>query len=207
MNIKSRGHLTIRYLTIITLILLGSSIVPEVISDARFPIHTFAENVSVDGLSTQQPTNEIRQFQIPTNNSGPNAIISAPNGVFWFVEFTGGKLGEFFAQNNSFKEYLIPENKSVPASLGKDHLGNIWFSDQSGNGSIWMFNPATDHFTQFNTLTRNSNPLFILADNQNDIWFTESTANRIGELVYPNYKMVDTLCRRQTLVQSRWRGD
>src|SRR5579862_6874762 len=50
-------------------------------------------------IAVQQATNEIKLFQIPTANSGPNAIISSPNDTFWFVEFISGKLGEFFVQN------------------------------------------------------------------------------------------------------------
>ncbi|MDA4111694.1 MAG: hypothetical protein OK439_04095 [Thaumarchaeota archaeon] len=139
----------------------------------------------------QQATTDspIRQFPIPTTNSGPNAIISAPNNTFWFVEFTGGKLGEFFANNETFKEFPIPENQSIPASLAIDHLGMIWFSDQSGKGSIWRFDPETRIFTQYKTLTAKSTPLFILIDDQNNVWFTETTQNRLGLMSYPNYTM------------------
>ena len=83
---------------------------------------------------TATAANAIKQFPIPTANSGPNAIIAAPNNTFWFVEFTAGKLGEFFAQNASFKEFPIPENHSIPASLAIDILEKIWFSDQSSPG-------------------------------------------------------------------------
>jgi len=142
-------------------------------------------------VSGQQTTNQIRLNTIPTSNAGPNAIISAPNETFWFVEFSAGKLGEFFAQNDSFKEFPIPENHSIPASLAMDRLGRVWFSDQSGNGSIWMFDPETEHFTQYNTPTPKSTPLFLLPDDHNNIWFTESTANNLGELSYPGYKMTE----------------
>jgi virginiamycin B lyase len=133
----------------------------------------------------------IKQFLIPTSNSGPNAIIAAPNNTFWFVEFTGGKLGEFFAESASFKEFPIPENHSIPASLAIDNLGKIWFSDQSGPGSVWSFDPKSMHFTQYKTLTANSTPLFLLVDSQNNVWFTETTQNRIGELLYPSYAMTE----------------
>jgi streptogramin lyase len=146
---------------------------------------------NVTDVSTPQTTNQIRLFPIPTTNAGPNAIISTPNDTFWFVEFTAGKLAEFFARNDSFKEFLIPENHSIPASLAMDGLGRVWFSDQNGNGSIWMFDPKTTHFTQFDTLTPKSTPLFLLPDDHDNIWFTESTANKLAELSYPNYKMTE----------------
>lgn len=192
MRLSRKGNLSIRPLALALLLLLFASLVAQ-LSLVRFnTVESYAFAYSKDASSPQQEaTSEIRQFQIPTNNSGPNAIIFGPNDRFWFVEFLAGKLGEFFEQNDSFKEFSIPENNSIPASLAMDGLGNIWFSDQSGQGSIWMFDPQNDHFTQYDTLTKDSTPLFILADRENDIWFTETTANRIGELVYPNYKMVE----------------
>jgi virginiamycin B lyase len=142
-----------------------------------------ANNVSETG------SEEFREFSIPTLNSGPNAIVAGPNNTLWFVEYAGGKIGEFLELNSSFKEFQIPESGAVPASLAIDHLGRIWFSDQSGPGSIWMLDPATDHFVQYPTISKESKPLFILIDSENDVWFTESTANKIGELQYPGYKM------------------
>ena len=136
-------------------------------------------------------SSEIRQFQIPTPESGPNAIVSGPNDTLWFVEYLSGKIGEFFVSNSSFREFQIPESGAVPSSLALDHFGNVWFSDQKGSGSIWMLNPSTDQFRQFNTTSKNSKPLFILVDNENDIWFTEITTNKIGVLIHPNYNMIE----------------
>ncbi|MHB8565471.1 MAG: Vgb family protein [Nitrososphaerales archaeon] len=160
-----------------------------------------AQNMASNGslvLSSMQTipsTNPIHEYTIPTNNSGPLAIISGGNNTYWFTEFgdpNGGKIGEYFSAYNSFKEYQVPENGSRPAALTKDSFGNIWFSDQSGTGSIWKLDPATDQFTQYKTLTTNSTPLFVLVDPKtNNVWFTEITGNKIGELVYPSYSMTE----------------
>jgi len=174
------------FLSVAAFLLFCLSIVSENFSANN---QVYASNSVVS--EGQQSTNIIKQYVIPSANSGPNAIISAPGNAFWFVEFTGGKIGEFFASNDTFKEFPIRENNSIPASLAIDHFGNIWFSDQKSPGSIWMYDPTTNHFTQYYTLTQKSAPLFILVDPQNDIWFTETTANRIGELVSPDYKMVE----------------
>jgi virginiamycin B lyase len=188
-SFSNQKKLLRRFLVALILLLFCVSIIPQVISDSDSGLIFASSIITTHSLSDMET--EIRQFPIPTNNSGPNAIISAPNHTFWFVEFTAGKLGEFFGQNSSFKEFPIPENASIPSSLAIDGLGNIWFSDQSGSGSIWKFDPSARHFSQYSTLTKKSAPLFILVDSQNDIWFTETTANKIGELAYPGYQMVE----------------
>lgn len=133
----------------------------------------------------------ITEYQIPTSNSGPEAIIAAPNQVFWFTEFNAGKIGELFGQNGTIHD--IPSNATgvEPASLGIDKQGKVWFSDTSGHGSIWMYNPATTVFRRFNTITANSFPLSIFIDQANNTWFTEVTADKIGEILYPSYTMVE----------------
>lgn len=192
MRLSRKGNFLVQSMALALLLLFFASQAPELSLVGSNLVESYGFAYTKDVLPIpEQPTSDIREFQIPTNNSGPNAIVSAPYDRLWFVEFRAGKLGEFFTQNDSFKEFSIPENSSVPASLAIDGLGNIWFSDQSGQGSIWMFSPKANHFRKFATLTKDSTPLFVLADKENDIWFTETTANRIGELIYPGYKMVE----------------
>jgi virginiamycin B lyase len=150
------------------------------------------EKIQLLGSSqTQTLSSPIKVYPVPTNDAGPLAITYASDQTFWFTEFSSGKIGEFFAQNDSFREFRVPTSGSIPAAITVDSIGQVWFSDQGGAGSVWMFNPVTKHFTQYPTLSQNSKPLFVLVDKKNNVWFAESTANRLGELVYPNYNMVE----------------
>lgn len=134
----------------------------------------------------------ITEYQIPTSNSGPEAIIAAPNQVFWFTEFNSGKIGEVFGQNGTIHDFKANATGVQPASLGLDKQGRIWFSDTSGHGSVWMLNPnTTPVFRRFNTITNNSFPLSIFIDQGNNTWFTEVTGDKIGEILYPSYTMVE----------------
>ncbi len=158
-----------------------------------------SQQQQLKSLNPVPSSSPIREYTIPSSESGPLAIISGGNGTYWFTEFgdfppggvpTGGKIGEFSSSNATFKEFQIPESGARPAALAKDSFGNIWFADQSGSGSVWKLDPSTGRFTQFKTLTANSTPLFVLVDPKtNDVWFTELTGNKIGELTYPNYVM------------------
>src|SRR5436853_4152579 len=56
-----------------------------------------------------------------------------------------------------------------------------------------MFNPNTIVFRRFSTNTANSFPLFIFIDQTGNVWFTEVTGNRIGEILYPGNVMVEYL--------------
>jgi virginiamycin B lyase len=140
------------------------------------------------GLTLQPPSSNspITEFPIPFANPGPNAIVSAPNHIFWFVEYNTGSIGEFNATAGTFNQFLIPERAAIPASLALDGLGRIWFTDQNKtNPSIWVLNasasPVTFH--QYLTNTLNSTPVFVIVDNvTNNVWFTDTTANYIGNI-------------------------
>jgi virginiamycin B lyase len=139
-------------------------------------------------LAQQQQTDSpIKEFPVPTPNSGPLAIVSTANQTFWFTEYNAGRIGEFFAINGSFHEFPVPENGARPAALAVDAQGRVWFSDQSASGTIWMFNPSNSAFTSHKINTPNSIPLFILIDKQSNVWFTEELGNKLGELSYPTY--------------------
>jgi virginiamycin B lyase len=139
-------------------------------------------------LIIQQPSSSppITEFPIPYANPGPNGIVSAPNHIFWFVEYNTGEIGEFNESSKTFNQFPIPETGAIPASLALDGSGRIWFTDQNKNSpSVWVLNatasPATFH--QYLTNSPTSTPVFVLADNvTNYVWFTDTTANNIGKI-------------------------
>jgi virginiamycin B lyase len=142
-----------------------------------------------NSLISQQPSSNspITEFPIPYTNPGPNAIVSAPNHIFWFVEYNTGQIGEFNETAKAFNQISIPETGgAIPASLALDGLGRIWFTDQNKNNpSVWVLNasafPVTFH--RYLTNTPNSTPVFVIVDNStNDAWYTDTTANNIGRI-------------------------
>jgi len=84
-------------------------------------------NASRANSVSRQPSSgsPIKEYLIPTLNSGPNAIVYAPNQILWFVQYNIGKIGELFPLNGNVKEFNITEAGATPASLAIDPSGNI----------------------------------------------------------------------------------
>jgi len=131
----------------------------------------------------QQPTlsSPIKEFPIQSANAGPNAIVHAPNGSFWFVEYNIGKIGELSPSSGTIREFNINETGATPASLAIEASGDIWFTDQK-IPSVWVFHPSSATFHRYVTNVPNSTPVFVIADPSNRIWFTDTTANYVGNL-------------------------
>ena len=136
-------------------------------------------------------TSPVKEFNITTPNSVPEAIINGSNQIFWFTEFGAGKIGELTGlTRNVTAEYPIPQKGSSPATLAMDTQGRIWLTDQNPSyPSVWVFNTGTRQFHQYLTNATNSTPLFVLVDKTDHIWFTDTTANYVAELSYPQGNM------------------
>src|SRR5438132_13412746 len=105
--------------------------------------HSGAVGATGNSLINQQPNSSspVTEFLIPYANSGPNAIVSAPNHIFWYVEHNTGEIGEFNESSKTFNRFPIPETGAIHASLALDCLGRIWFTEQNKNSpSVWAFN-------------------------------------------------------------------
>src|SRR2546422_9974380 len=89
-------------------------------------------NATGSSLIHQQPSSNspITEFPIPYANPGPNAIVSAPNHIFWFVEYNKGEIGEFNETSKAFSQIPIPPETGggVPALLALDGLSTDWFT-------------------------------------------------------------------------------
>jgi hypothetical protein len=103
MNLSSEKRVSITIKSLTTVFALLALIILSGNALQSLPLRNGVQT-KIEVLSTSQQSNttsQIKQFQIPTVNSGPNAIISAGNNTFWFVEFAAGKIGEFSARNDS----------------------------------------------------------------------------------------------------------
>jgi virginiamycin B lyase len=147
------------------------------------------KNSTRPAVSEQPIGSPFKQFQIPTNQSGPEAIIQDANNSqrFWFTEYSAGKIGELW-QNGTIQDFHIPESGAAPTGLAMDSHGNIWFADQAGAGSIWEFipslAPSAQAFKQYFTKTSNSFPYAVVVDHSDNVWFTEGTGDRVGKFPY-----------------------
>src|SRR2546427_3382262 len=129
-------------------------------------------NATGSSLIPQQPSSNspIAEFPIPYANPGPNAIVSAPNHIFWFVEYNTGEIGEFNETSKAFNQIPIPPETggAVPASLALDGLVRVWFTDQNKNNpSVRLLNPSASPLTfhQYLTYTPNSTPFLVIVTN------------------------------------------
>jgi streptogramin lyase len=151
-------------------------------------------------------THAITEFAIPTSGGTPTGITAGPDGNIWFTESSANQIGMLNTSTDVITEFPIPGSNPTAITAGPD--GNLWFTETGSNqiGSInptnkaisqytiptggssptgitaGAINPFTHTFTEYVIPQASSQPNGITAGSDGNIWFTESNANRIGQV-------------------------
>ena len=126
-------------------------------------------------------TVDIKEWQVPYENSRPRDPYVAPDGMVWFCGQAGAYIAMFDPSSGEFKKYDM-EDHVRPHNLIIDDHGMVWYA---GNtlGYIGRLDPATGEIKKYpmpNDAVRD--PHTLVFDSKGDIWFTAQQSNYIGKL-------------------------
>jgi streptogramin lyase len=150
------------------------------------------------GLGRITPTGQVSLFPEPNANqalamiAGTNLTVGSDGNV-WFLESTGDVHDQVFrigriTTAGQITEFLIPAfkgNRAAANQLTAAPDGNIWFTSATLNGRIQSNGfigriTTAGVITQFGTPTAVSDPDAIAIGSDNNVWFTEITAQAVG---------------------------
>lgn len=75
---------------------------------------------------------KVKEFPIPTANSGSGFITIGPDDNLWFTEANANKFGRITHQGHVV-EFPVPTANSMPLGITIGPDGNLWFAESSGN--------------------------------------------------------------------------
>ncbi|HLJ84270.1 MAG TPA: hypothetical protein VKT51_08890 [Candidatus Eremiobacteraceae bacterium] len=147
-------------------------------------------------VGTISSTGVITEFRVPTQNSGVQDITYVEDGNVWITEPLVGKIARVRVPGGLITEYRVPFAGSAPAYLtegdtvnhgydgknenGKDHDDQVWFTD-SGLDSVSGYNYDTSAFdAPIEIPTDNAGAGNVSYGPDNNIWFIEREANKVG---------------------------
>src|SRR5438552_197610 len=101
--------------------------------------------------------------------SGPQRIVSGPDGNLWFTEHGKNKIGRL-TTGGSFTEFPIPTPNVFPEGIAAGPDGNLWFSENAGNriGRVTTAGAVTEFL-----LPVPARVFQIAAGPDGNLWFTE----------------------------------
>jgi streptogramin lyase len=118
---------------------------------------------------------------VPTPNSQPYWITTAPDNNLYFTESAADKIGRIASLFGTIGEISLTLG-TAPLQIVRGPDGNLWFTE-SGRGNIGRLSPNSFSVTgEFPTLTPSSAPVGISVGADGALWFTESGLDKIGRI-------------------------
>lgn len=121
----------------------------------------------------------VQWFALPPG-SGPVTVTVAPDGVVWFTEGQGNRIGRINPDGSGYRNFPLPHAGSAPRIIALGADGAMWFSEHEGNriGRI----SAQGEIREFDLPTPASQPRAIALGADGNLWFGQFAANRIGRI-------------------------
>ena len=117
---------------------------------------------------------------MPTNPAGPVALIRDQNGMIWFAESQGGKIGVIDPNSGKISEFAPTELLKEPFFLLFDKDGSILISEHTALRLV-RFDPYLETFSHVVSVTDpNSLPFAIAPDKFENLWIAQHTTDKLG---------------------------
>jgi virginiamycin B lyase len=186
----------------ITIIVVISVLITDVSDNenAGTPTGTPADNYSETdrekfcGVSEAKSTRYIKEYEIPTPCTQPQAIIVGPLGNIWIAQSNTGKLAKFNPQTETFTEYennLWPKrDKSMIWGLDYSSDGFFWFTDDK-HDSLWNFEVSTQKYKVLNHASLSDSSPQLLHLTNSTIIVNDFTGGKMMFFENPHSENVD----------------
>ena len=93
------------------------------------------------------PTEEFREYPIPTAKAQPHTLAVGKDGLVWITMASSNQLTSVDPKTGKLTEYR-PDTPGSPHIPGVDPDGNIWYTDNRAN-ILWKFDIRTKKFSEW----------------------------------------------------------
>lgn len=111
---------------------------------------------------------ELTEYEIPTRGSSPTDVAVDAQGVVWFVEFRGNKIGRF--ENGKFTEFAAPVEGAALSGIAVTPDGSVWFGMLRARSIGRLYDGK---FKTYQLPREDARPYSIAADAKGNVWYTD----------------------------------
>jgi virginiamycin B lyase len=126
--------------------------------------------VSRDGVLTR--------FYPPTKGKPQRLEVDA-DGIVWFSERRGGKIGRLDPKTAEFKEFPLPGPEPSPYAIGIDRDHMIWYSSHEQD-TLGRMDPQTGEVIEYPYPHSEIAMREFFLDSKGRMWYASSVNNKIG---------------------------
>lgn len=121
---------------------------------------------------------QLSKFYPPTKGK-PQRLQVDSDGIVWFSERVGGKIGRFDPKTETFREFRLPGPSPSPYAIGIDRNHMIWYSSHEQD-VLGRLDPATGEVVEYPFPQSEISMREFFVDSLGRMWFASSSNNRVG---------------------------
>ena len=137
-----------------------------------------------------QNSGDFEEHVIPTDPSGPFAVLRDSDGNIWFTETQAGKIGVIDPKTGDIKEFSPDEPLKAPEALFFDLEGNLWITEHTGV-AIAKFDPILETFERYTVPDSEALPFGMTEDRYGNIWFAQHTVDNLAVYDPQNNNLIE----------------
>ncbi len=120
----------------------------------------------------------LSKFYPPTKGK-PQRIQVDSDGIVWFTERRGNKIGRFDPKTETFKEFPLPGPEASPYAIGIDRDHMIWYSSHEQD-TLGRLDPRTGEVIEYPYPHSEISMREFFVDSKGRMWYASSVNNKIG---------------------------
>jgi virginiamycin B lyase len=128
----------------------------------------------------------LSKFYPPTKGKPQRLQVDA-DGIVWFSERVGGKIGRFDPKTETFKEFDLPGPSPSPYAIGIDRNHMIWYSSHEQD-TLNRLDPKTGEVIEYPYPHSEISMREFFLDSQGRMWYASSVNNKVGYFYFNDGK-------------------
>ncbi|MGE5539322.1 MAG: carboxypeptidase regulatory-like domain-containing protein [Gemmatimonas sp.] len=151
---------------------------------------TYANTVGRDGdqwFTSFRPGGPIARISkddelsawLPPTDGKPQRLALDKDGIVWFSERQGNRIGRFDPKTSAFQEFPLPGPEASPYALGIDDKGRVWYSSHEQD-TVGSLDPKTGEIVEYPYPHPEASMREFYRDRKGRMWYASSANNKVG---------------------------
>lgn len=134
-----------------------------------------------DGIGRISTGGSSSYFPLPGYGSSPFDITTGPDGALWFTEEAAGRVGRITTAG-VLTEFTVSSYLAAPTAIRAGADGDLYVSFAQSGNAILRLSTAGAVVRSYPVPSTNASPLGLALGPDNQVWFAENGANKLGRL-------------------------
>jgi virginiamycin B lyase len=132
-----------------------------------------------DGPIARVTKNGVLSKFYPPTKGKPQRLEVDPDGIVWFTERRGGKIGRLDPTTGTFAEFPLPGPEPSPYAIGIDRNHMIWYSSHEQD-TLNRLDPRNGEVIEYPYPHSEISMREFFRDSQGRMWYASSVNNKVG---------------------------